>query len=145
MDRLNDVWAERDFPVLREATRIIDAGGDPPVLGVLADATGLPTDQVELALKALQRRGYLEVQGTFQYLIGVKRISGEAYTITGLHPDGGEAIHALIQMLRQTAGATKDLEERSKLNRAADALGNIGGQVAAGVMSAFLAHASGFS
>jgi hypothetical protein len=57
-DKLPDVWANRDFPVLREVTRPIDSGEDMhPRLGQLAEATGLTPAEVGLAITALDRRG----------------------------------------------------------------------------------------
>ena len=57
MDKLDDVWGERDFPVLLEVARRIDAADIMPNVQAVADAVGLPVEQVQLAGAALKRRG----------------------------------------------------------------------------------------
>jgi len=59
-DRLPDVWASRDYPVLREAARMIDQGSPVPGVDELASVTGLEPTQVKLAVSALERRGLVE-------------------------------------------------------------------------------------
>ena len=54
------------------------------------------------------------------------------------HPDGDDALSRLISVLTQAAERTGDAEEKSRLRRAADALIALGGQVGAGVMTAYL-------
>ena len=149
--KLIDVWARRDFPVLREVTRRIDQDGlvyGGVRLQELPDAVGLTLDEVGRAAEALERRGLITLQ---RYASGgdvgpwrISDVAGEAYLLTGLHPDGHEALGVLIDVLRQAAEQTTDSEEKSRLKRAATALGEIGGAVGANVLAAFLSHMGGF-
>lgn len=149
--KLDDVWARRDFPVLREVTRRIDQHGRTyggVRLQELPDAVGLTLDEVGRAAEALERRKLITLQ---RYMSGgdvgpwrISDVSGEAYILTGLHPDGEEALEVLIDVLRQAADKTPDADEKSRLKRAASALGEIGGAVGANVLAAFLAHMGGF-
>lgn len=76
--------------------------------------------------------------------MAISDVAGEAYLLTGLHPDGHEVLGVLIDVLRQAADQTTDSEEKSRLKRAATALGEIGGAVGANVLAAFLSHMGGF-
>jgi hypothetical protein len=65
-------------------------------------------------------------------------VSGSAYLLTGLHPDGDDALSRLIDGLRQAADQTADDDERGRLRRAADALGGITRDVGVGVLTAVI-------
>jgi hypothetical protein len=99
-----------------------------------------------LALAALERRGFVtdlvEAMGV-GYPLGVCEVSGAAYLVTGLHPDGDDALSSLISALRQAADASADEDERGRLRRAADALGGISRDIGAGVLTAWLTHQVG--
>jgi DNA-binding transcriptional MocR family regulator len=138
-DKLDDVWASRDFPVLREVTKRLDQGDHNVHAQALADATGLTPDDVQRALKALERRGYVK---HWQYgdghVMAVTEVSGSAYLITGLHPDGDDALSRLVNGLRQAADQTADEDERGRLRRAADALGGIARDIGVAVLTSVL-------
>lgn len=140
MDKLDDVWTERDYPVLREAVRLIDEGRYAPGEAI-AQATGLSEDLVERSLAALERRGFLQTEGALSGLPDVTDVAGAAYLITGLHPDGEDALSRLIEGLQQAAEQAGDENERSRLRRAAEALGAVTRDVAAGVITAVLTTA----
>lgn len=65
----------------------------------------------------------------------VSQPSAEAYTLTGLHPDGDDAVTQLITMLRQAAEQTNDPEERTRLGKLADVAGGASRSVLAGVLT----------
>jgi hypothetical protein len=136
-ERLDDVWATRDYPVLREVTRRIDAGDVHVHQDVIADATGLEVEEVKQAASALERRGLV----TLTHDLGPVRfvdVSGSAYLITGLHPDADDALSRLVQALQQAAEQTSDQDERSRLRRVADALLGVSRDVMTGVLTAYL-------
>lgn len=137
-DPLEDVWVPRDFPVLREATQRIDRGEGLVTIDTIAQALGMPESDVQLAAKALQRRGLIETMGAWQGIIGIREVSGAAYLITGLHPDGDDALSNLVQALQQAAEQADDDEERSRLRRAADGLLGVSRSVMSGVLTAYL-------
>lgn len=133
------MWAIRDFPVLAEVTRRIDAGERIVAVDDVAQTTGLSIEDVALAGMALERRGYVRVGGFMGRPVArFEDVSGAAYLSTGLHPDGDDALEQLIATLRQASEQTSDEEERGRLRRAASALSDIAGQVGAGVMTAYL-------
>lgn len=143
--KLADVWTSRDYPILKAVTLAVDQHGM-PAIGKIAKATGLDPADVDLGLLALQRRGLVRLKCAASgrpYL--VLDVSGDAYLITGLHPDGNDALEALASILRQAADRTVDPEEKSRLRKAASAVGDLVGQVGAGVMTAYLAHLGGFA
>ena len=77
------------------------------------------------------------------YPLGACEVSGAAYLITGLHPDGDDALSDLIAALRQAANEVGDEDERGRLRRAADGLAGIGRDVGAGVLTAVLTRYAG--
>ena len=60
--RNEDAWATRDYPVLVEVARLIDSGNPTPAPGAVAAAVGMTQEEVELAAKALRRRGLVDHQ-----------------------------------------------------------------------------------
>jgi len=136
-ERLDDVWINRDYPVLREVARRIDAGDVHVHQDVIAEATGLESDEVKRAAAALERRGLVTLTKDLGPVRFVE-VSGAAYLITGLHPDADDALSRLVQVLRQAAERTGDQEERSRLRRAADALLGVSRDVMTGVLTAYL-------
>lgn len=139
MDKLSDVWSTRDFPVLREAVRLIDSGEDAhPRLEQLAEACGLSEDDTERALQALTRRRLIDPAESASGPYGVDDVSGEAYLITGLHPDGDDLVSQLIATLRQAADQTDDPEEKSRLRRMGDSASDVGRQTLGAVLAALV-------
>jgi hypothetical protein len=131
---LEDVWASRDFPVLREATRMIDDGSSDPTLHTLAEATGLDLGSVAKAIRALDRRRLITADHRLGSVAGIKTVSGDAYLLTGLHPNGDDITDRLIDALRQAAELV-NTEEGSRLQRAAKALGEVTKSVASCVIT----------
>ena len=146
MDKLGDVWASRDYPVLREVTRRLDQGAGLVNTSDIAAALSMTEEASGLALAALERRGLISglvmVIGV-GFPLGVCEVSGDAYLLTGLHPDGADALSSLVGALRQAADSSADVDERGRLRRAADALGGISRDIGAGVFTAWLTHQVG--
>lgn len=138
-NKLPDVWATRDYPVLREVARRIDAGGVGVQAHDVAAALGMTQDDVERAAKALERRG-LVICTWFMGGEGpdFDEVDGQAYLLTGLHPDGDDAVSRLVDALRKAADQNNDPTERGKLRQVADQIGGLSRDVAAGVMTAVL-------
>jgi DNA-binding Lrp family transcriptional regulator len=140
-DKLADVWRSRDYPVLLEVARRIDAGERAIPFEDVAHSLGRSADEVQLALHALKRRGLIEGIGVdVVEIVRIMDISAEAYLLTGLHPAGDDALTGLIDALRQAADLEPDADEKSRLRRAADSLGGISRNVAGGVLTAWLTH-----
>ena len=55
-DKLPEVWRTRDYPILKATTEYIDQGLGPDP-AELAKVTGLTSEQIQLGLRALERRG----------------------------------------------------------------------------------------
>lgn len=134
-EKLPDVWTTRDFPVLVEVARQVDAGSGRVDVKQVADAVELNEQDVELAGAALLRRGLVSVQGASgKPVLWFKGVSAEAYFLTGLHPSGDDVVTALIDALRQAADHTPDPEEKSRLRRLADNAGTVSRDVLGGVL-----------
>jgi hypothetical protein len=136
-ESLDDVWARRDYPVLHEVARRIDAGEMLVHQNVVAQALHLEPEEVERAAAAHERRGLVTLtQDTGP--VRFTDVSGSAYLMTGLHPDADDALSRLIQVLEQAAERTSDLDQRTRLRRAADALLGVSRDVMTGVLTAYL-------
>lgn len=136
---LTDVWRVRDFLVLVEVTRRIDSGTSTVRPTEVAAALGITEEEVQRAGAALARRGLVHIRGADQLpVIFFYDVSGEAYLMTGLHPDGQDALTRLVSALNQAAERSMDPDERSGLRRAADSLLSLPSAVAGGVMTAYL-------
>lgn len=134
-EKLPDVWTTRDFPVLVEVARRIDAGDTTPRVEEVAAALAMPVEQVQLAGAALRRRGLVETLGALQAeVLRFKNLSGEAYLLTGLHPSGDDAVSALVDALRQAADQVEDPQEKSRLRTLADNALGVGRDVLGGVL-----------
>jgi hypothetical protein len=138
-EKLDDVWYSRDYPVLLEVAIRIDAG-QVPRADAIAQATGMSQEDVMLAGAALKRRGLVDGVPVNQQvgLIVFTEVSGSAYLMTGLHPDGDEDISDLVGALRQAADQVSDEDDRSLLRRAADSLRGVSRDVLTGVLTAYI-------
>jgi hypothetical protein len=141
---LPDVWTSRDYPVLREVARRVDAGEYLVNLDKIAEHIDLPLEQVKLAARALDRRGLLEADKSLgngpRY---VHRLNGEAYFLTGLHPSGDNAVTAFVSALRQAADLVDDPAEKSRLRTLADGALGLSRDVLGGVLTAVATGAVG--
>jgi hypothetical protein len=135
---LSDVWVTRDYPVLKVVAQHLDTNSDWIRTDQVATETGLSIAEVERAATALKRRGLVKVLGTDQGPAGFHDIAGAAYLITGLHPEGDNAIEQLVSLLRQASDQTEDEDERSRLRRAAVALTDASGKILTGVATAWM-------
>jgi DNA-binding transcriptional MocR family regulator len=140
-ERLDDVWNSRDYPVLMEVARILDQPGPAvPRIRQVAAATGLSEADVTAAGVALERRGLVTLGaksagGSFAWFTD---ISGSAYLLTGLHPDGDDAFSRLISALTQAAELTADPDEKSRIRRAVDGLLGISRDISVGITTAVI-------
>ncbi len=137
-DILDDVCYSRDLPVLVEVARRVDAGEDLVGHVVVADATGLSPEDVCLAARSLGRKGLVVYDVDYEGAVDFRDVTGQAYTLTGLHPSGEDERDALVALLKQAADSEPDPEEKGRLRTAAPALGDLSGKAAAGVLIAFI-------
>lgn len=141
---LPDVWATRDYPVLREVVRRFDRGDNSVWGNDVAAALSLSPEVVARSARALERRGLVEALITLQgETVSFRDVSGEAYLLTGLHPNGDDAVSQLVDALRQAADKVADPEEKSRLRKLADGVGGVSRDVLAGVLTAVFSGMAG--
>lgn len=144
VDKLNDVYGQRDFPVLCEVARLIDSGEDlHPRNRQIAATLGMDEADVQNAIRALTVRELVKPAGAWGGPIGVDGVSAEAYFLTGLHPDGDELVSQLVSALQQAAELTPDKDEKSKLRRLADQAGLVSRDTLAAVLAAVVTGSAG--
>lgn len=135
---LPDVWISRDYPVLREITRRFDLGADWVEDHEIATSLSLEIQVARQACKALARRGLIQKADTLEGDVTVCELNGQAYLITGLHPDGGDVVEQLVSLLRQASEQAGEEDERTRLRRAASALSDASGKILTGVATAWV-------
>lgn len=146
VDKLPDVWASRDFPVLREVARRIDAGDPMPAVTDVAADTGLAVEEVQRAAEALKRRGLVDyLDGWGGGPLNFRELSGEAYLVTGLHPNGDEVVSQLMSAIDQAVEQIDDPAEKPRLRALRDAVGGVSRDVLSGVIAAVITSQTGMS
>ena len=120
-----------------EVARRVDAGEVPVGDVAVATAIGLSSEDVCRAARSLRRSGLVEYWDDYDGSIDFRDVTGEAYTLTGLHPSGEDERDALVALLNEAADSEHP-EERSRLRAAARALADVGGKVATGVLTAYI-------
>lgn len=135
---LPDKWYSRDFPVLIEIVRRVDIG-EHARFEVLRDALGFTNEETAAAFRSLDRRHLIDGSRSEECgILEITDVSAEAYFLTGLHPDGEDALSSLVETLRQAAEHVDDPDERTRLRRAADSMLGISSNVAAGVLTTWI-------
>jgi hypothetical protein len=147
MSTMGDRWQRRDFPVLVEATRQVDAreAVDVHAMAVAADTD---EDGVDEALAALEDAGYLDT------IRGPTRTSGDAQLhgvrlrerglrATGLWPNDDDQADALVQVLEQAADQVSDGDDQSALRKAGRLLRGVPAAVLADVTAALIRQQAG--
>jgi hypothetical protein len=146
---LPDRWQTRDFPVLVEAARAIDAGDRVDVTEISA-ALELEETEAKRALGALKQAGYLEDRPVG--VVGEVGVVGAWGSWTGLTERGrravgiwpsGQAADSLVDALRQAEDMVTDPEEKTLLRRAAGAMGSVSREVLTDVMAAVIKSQAG--
>jgi hypothetical protein len=142
-EKLPDVWTSRDYPVLLAIAAAVDL--DEWIgLHQISERTGMAQDEVFRAIRSLEANGYLvEVSYSSGPDAHVGNITTAAYRVTGLHPDPAEAVASLTHLLEQAAAWTTDPTEKSKLQRAAGAVGELVGTAAGTFLAAYAAKMTG--
>lgn len=122
-----------------EVTRRIDAGAHLVEASAVASAVAMPEEEVVRAGHALKRRGLITASGSPAAEIeSFEDVSAEAYFLTGLHPDGDDAVSSLVSALRQAADQVEDPVEKTRLRTLVDNAGAVSRDVLGGVLTAVL-------
>jgi hypothetical protein len=138
---ISDTWASRDLPILAAALRRLDAGEDPSLEDIRADA-GLTVAQLAAGLKALEGASppYIEVGYTGGWTDDqangwVDRVSERARRELGAWPSAASLVADLVEALSAAADAEPEPERKSRLRTAADFLGGAARDVAVSVLA----------
>lgn len=143
VEKLADVWATRDLPVLIEITRQVDDGGSGARGHVVAKALGLSEDDVARSVSALARNGYVIEQAGFIGHGWVSDVTEKAYLATGLYPSSEDTVDAFVEALRKAADQTDNPDEKSGLRKLARSAGDVSTNVLGAVLAAVATRAAG--
>lgn len=139
--KLDDVWNTRDYPMLVAIMQHVDTEGVP--LQSYDLKTDLDDEDQRRALRALEAQGLITASYRGDWPDGVESVSGRAYELTGLHPDGDDVRERLVSVLEQLAEKTDDKEEASKITKVAKQVGTLSRDTVAGILSAWASGAIG--
>ncbi|SKC48745.1 hypothetical protein [Krasilnikoviella flava] len=141
-DKLEDVWTARDYPVLREIARRVDAGEStrPTEVG---GALGFTEDELARSVSALARTGYVVEMGGFSGHGWVHEVTPKAYVVTGLHPSADDAVDRFVEALNQAADQVDDEDDASALRKMARTALSVSTDVVGAVLGAVATRAAG--
>ncbi len=103
----------------------------------VAASLGIDRVKVAAAGRARRRRGLISASGSLAAEIETfDDVSGDAYLITGLHPDGDDVVSRLVAALRQAADQVDDPDDKRRLRKQADEAMGVTRNVLGGVLTA---------
>jgi hypothetical protein len=143
-------WETRELPVLRAIVDLSDVGhlgGITPAH--IVERTGMDPTTVSRALRALAN----ENPSLFQWddiaetgdIVVVVNPTGDARRAVGTWPAPDAWADRLIAALTDAADRASNPDEKTKLRRAADALGSIGKEVLTDVLTKYAERTTGLS
>src|SRR3954465_2706232 len=126
---LDDVWFDRDLPVLRAIARLVDAPthGGALYLGQPVPASGLAKADVVAAARALVSAGYVETLTNYAgEIVRFTGIAAEGRRLGGLWATREGEWDRLIEQLTARAGNAPTDVERARWRAFADAAAAVG-------------------
>lgn len=143
VEKLDSVWESRDLPVLCAVAKAVDKG-DGAHPGSLAADLEMSDEDVQRALAALERRGFIDGRHGDGQILSIRDVSARAYQLTGLHPNPDDRVDKLLDLLDDAIAKSGDEHERTALQAIRDNLGDVGKQTIAGILSAlFMTYVGG--
>lgn len=128
---MEDTWFSRELPVLRATVELFDDPERHSVnIDTLAEATGFDIETVQRALSRLNQAEppYLKGAGAWQlgYPVKLLGVTERALRDAGQWPTPENLADRLIAGLEQAAEAETDPAKKTRLRRAAEAVGGVG-------------------
>ena len=146
MERLDDQWARRDFPVLREVVRLMDSD---PLANVRVEQVEkavphLTADEVQIAAVNLSRAGHVTIAGASGIrCLRFTNVSEKALRQTGVWPDEEQAADHLLWFLEQKVATASSTEDRTRWQRIRDSLAGAGREFAVELAAAMATRTIG--
>jgi hypothetical protein len=138
-EQLDDVWHNRDLPVLREVCRIKEQRRGAVDLQPVAETLGLSHEQVTAAALNLERDGLVELLNGFgSGLPHVKDVTGQALRAVGLWPSPDTALDRMIVALQAIAANSDDEDTRTRARKVLEGFAGAGRQIGVAVVAAAL-------
>lgn len=129
IEPLPDTWHKRDLPVLRAIVKELGQTTDPVEVYTLTVSTGMPKVEVECAILALHRGGYVDVSVTTSFggtsIDGVNDVTGDAYRLTGAWPSSEAIADKLLAALTDVVEHGDDEVSRDLLASVAGAASGV--------------------
>ena len=134
-----NLWTQYDLPVLEHLVQRLEADGASRV-DTPFEVDGLDWPQAAAALRRLANAGYARGVETAQadYPIVVTSVSERALQAVGAWPSPEDLVDRLLAALEEAEQAATTPEERTKLQRARQALVSVGRDVLVGAVGSAL-------
>jgi hypothetical protein len=137
---VESTWESRDLPVLAHIVEFYDEHGHSPDPAYIADACRFDDNKiVQRALRALEHEEPPFITGFDRSMpgkiIGIGAPTGHARRTVGAWPTPDALADRIIAALNEAVEAEVDPEAKSRLKRAAEAVGGVGKSVLTGVLT----------
>ncbi len=135
---MESTWENRDLPVLDHIVHIYDETGESPEPSDIAKACALDDEDVQRALRALELNDppfVTELLVTFGGIVGIGAPTGHARRAVGAWPTPESLADRIVAALNDAAEAESDPDAKTRLKRAAEAVGGVGKSVLTGVLT----------
>lgn len=146
---MESTWDRYDVPVIAAAIEYEAEHGTPPGANgeQIAAMSGLSVEDVGRALSRLDGEylGVRKSMGPGPRRWRADQIYGDARRAVGQWPADDSWGDQLAAALEKAAEAEPDPAKKGKLRKAAEAVGSVGGQVMAGVITTYITHTTGAS
>lgn len=140
----DDVWNDRDFPVLNAVCAHFEEHGRGPNARQVEAATGLPARAVQRAGRNLSRDHLVTVSSSWgQHILGFTDISGEALRLVGLWPTPEAAYDRMLEALDDIVENTDEEEQRARAEKIRDEVTGAGKAVGIGLVTAIIQGSAG--
>ena len=133
---LDDLWWSRDFPILRETVRVIDAKGPGKnYCSKIAEAAGITEEEADAAFLALERSGLVRIfKAGGRKPVFVNDVAGEAYGLVGAYPNPDATVQRLVAALEAQL-ETAPPEKKRAIQKVLEGFRQIGENILVKVVS----------
>lgn len=139
-----DVWNDRDFPILSAVCAHFEEHGRGPNAKQIEIASGMSAKAVQRAGKNLARDGLVTVTSSWGlHVLGFSDVSGEALRLVGLWPTPESAHDRMIAALDDIVESTDDEAQRTRAEKIRDQVTGDGKAMGVGLATAIIAGSPG--
>jgi DNA-binding MarR family transcriptional regulator len=127
---VEETWVSRELPILRVALEQIEAGETFVKIGALKEQLGLSDVSMGVAIRSLEKAGYIEAASLQRGPIAIKDVTERTRRELGAWPSADGLLEQLVAALTDAANAEPEPEKKTKLRATADVLAGMARDIA---------------